>query len=48
MELPVPVTLSATELALYHSNSAWSNVSAGSGNGPGNAPGVTPKGKAAS
>jgi hypothetical protein len=48
VELPVSVTLSATELALYDSNSAWSNVSAGIGNGPGNAPGVTTKGKAAS
>lgn len=41
MGLPVSVTLSATELALYNTDSAWSNISAG------NAPGST-QGKATS
>jgi len=34
MGLPVSVTLSATELALYDTDSAWSDVAALSGNGP--------------
>jgi len=41
MGLPVSVTLSATELALYDTDSAWSNLSAATGDGPDNAPGST-------
>ena len=41
MGLPVSVTLSATELVLYDTDSAWSNLSAATGDGPDNAPGST-------
>ena len=40
MGLPVSVTLSATELALYDTDSAWSDVAALSGNGPDHPPAV--------
>jgi len=40
MGLPVSVTLSATELALYDTDSAWSDVAALSGNGPDHAAAV--------